>query len=382
VITSLASYRHVRKLLTTCVVALCLAGCARTPSGLAIGAPAPAFSLPGTDGKTHTLNDYSTSPVLVVVFTCNSCPASQLYESRVQRLYDDYRDKGVALVAINPNRPGAFAAADLGYSEVGESLDEMKTRTSHRRLTYPYLSAGDAATVVGEYKVKATPEVFVFDQARTLRYRGRIDDNVREDRVAIRDARNAIDALLATKPVPSAATEVAGCPIRTTAAPPAVAAGPVTVEAIGADQLKKLRQNGTGKLLLINFWATWCAPCVAEFPDLEQTYRMYKARNVEFVTVSVNDPGERAAVIEFLQKNDAAHLNYQFGTADVYGLQAAFDPNMPAPVPFTLLLAQNGDVLYQELGGSDIYKLRRAILASLPEDPKYPGQHAYWSGTP
>jgi thiol-disulfide isomerase/thioredoxin len=371
-------------LLIACAVASCLTACARTPAGLAIGAAAPDFTLPGIDGKAHSLDEYK-KPILVLVFTCNSCPSSQLYEARVQRLYDDYRDKGVDLVAINPQRPAALTPVDLSYSDVGESLDDMKTRASLRRLTYPYLSAADAASIVDAYKIQSLPQVFVFDQARTLRYRGRIDDNLREDEVTSRDARGAIDALVEQRPV-SMITSAVGCPVAAAKADaPAKAPeedGKVAVEAAGADQLTALRKNGTGKLLLINFWATWCAPCVAEFPDLEMTYRMYKGRGMEFVTVSVNDPEERPAVIEFLQKHNATHRNYQFATADVYGLQAAFDPNMPAPVPFTLLLAPNGDVLYQELGGSDINKLRRAILANLPDDPKYRGQRAYWSATP
>lgn len=79
---------------------------------------------------------------------------------------------------------------------------------------------------------------------------------------------------------------------------------------------------------------------------------MYQPRDLEFVSVSVNDPEERAAVLQFLQSHHASHPNRLFATSDVYGLQAAFDPAMPAPVPFTLLLAPNGDGLYQELGGS------------------------------
>jgi hypothetical protein len=94
--------------------------------------------------------------------------------------------------------------------------------------------------------------------------------------------------------------------------------------------------------------------------------------------VSTNDPQERPAVIDFLRAHHASHRNLQFATADVYGLQAAFDPKMPASVPFTLLLAANGDVLYQELGASDIPKLRRAILANLPGDARAAGQRDYW----
>jgi peroxiredoxin len=358
--------------------------CRRTePTGLAIGAAAPDFSLPGIDGKRHALRDYAASRVLAVVFTGNSCPISQQYEARLRKLNEDYRSQGVSVVAINPNAPAAMQLAELGYSDVGESLDDMKVRAAHRRLDYPYLSDGADQRVSKLFGVVATPHIFVFDQSRTLRYQGRIDDG-RTEAPGSNDARTAIDALLAGRTVATARTTVNGCPVKglatpVSAAPAADAAEPVTVEMAGADDLKKLRQNDTGKLLLINFWATWCAPCASEFPDLEATYRMYKARNFEFVAVSVNDPEERPAVLEFLQTQKASHRNLLFSTADVYGLQAAFDPKMPAPVPFTVLLAPNGDVVYQELGELDFMKLRRAILANLPDDPKFPGQKAYWS---
>jgi len=311
---------------------------------------------------------------------------SQSYESRIKKLDEDYRGKGVTVVAINPNKPAAIRLADLGHTDVGESLDDMKVRAADRRIGYPYLSDGDTQSVTQAFGVVAMPHVFVFDQARRLQYEGRIDDNTREDKVTARDARNAIDALLAGRAVQTAHTSVSGCPVkggRSSAGPDPdlarVESAPVTVDMIGPEDLGKLRRNGTGKLLMVNFWATWCAPCASEFPDLETTYRMYRSRNLEFVSVSVNDPAERPAVLAFLQSHHASHPNRLFATSDVYGLQAAFDPKMPAPVPFTLLLAPNGDVVYQELGELTISKLRRAILANLPDDEKYPGQQAYWS---
>ncbi len=370
------------------LAAVALSGCVAFvgPRTLPLGSAAPDFNLPGIDGKHHSLRDFASSRVLAVVFTCNTCPDSQLYEARIARLHENYGGKGVAIVAINPNRPDALQLADLAYTDVGESLGDMKTRAAHRKINYPYLSDGETQSVVKQFGVVMTPHVFVFDQARTLRYQGRLDNSVREDRVTSRDAQNAIDALLAGRPVPVAETRVTGCTVKHPFNPPVRDAllakfesAPVTVEMAGADDLKRLRQNGTGKLLLVNFWATWCAPCASEFPDLETTYRMYNGRSLEFVTVSVNDPEERAAVLEFLKQHHSSHMNRLFATSDVYGLQAAFDPKMPAPVPFTLLLAPNGDVLYQELGELDVPKLRRAILANLPADEKYAGLQAYWS---
>jgi peroxiredoxin len=370
----------------SCLVAitatLIAAACGGDGPRLARGAAAPDFSLPGIDGKQHSLRDYADSRVLAVVFTGNSCPASQLYESRLRALADDYRDRGVTLVAINPNSPAAFQLQDLSFSDVGESLDDMKVRATRSRISYPYLSDGDSQAVARSFGVVGTPHIFVFDQKRTLQYQGRIDDSLQEDAVKSRDARNAIDAVLAGKAAPVASTRVSGCPVKSargTAAPTEAAKPEVPLTMAGADDLKKLRQNGTGKLLLINFWATWCAPCAAEFPALEATYRMYRGRNLEFVSVSVNDPEERAAVMKFLQEHRATHDNRLFATSDVYGLQAAFDPNMPGAVPYTVLLAPNGDVVHQELGELDVMKLRRAILAALPEDPRFPGHRAYWS---
>jgi len=373
--------------LVSCALLLTLLGCtAGAPPGLATGASAPDFSLPGADGRTHALREFAASRVLAVVFTSNTCPAAQQYESRIQALEAEYRDRGVSVVAINPNQPAAARLADLAYTDVGDSLEDMKVRVAHRRLTYPYLSDGASQLVTRQFGVEAAPQIFVFDQARRLQYRGRIDDHLVESKVTARDARRAIDALLAGQPVPVARTTPVGCPVAALsgAATPdpqlaAFDAAPVSVDLIGAEDLGRLRKNATGKLLLINFWATWCAPCASEFPDLEATYRRFKARNLEFVSVSVNDPAERAAVLEFLQAHHASHPNRLFATADVYGLQAAFDPKMPAPVPFTLLLAPNGDVVYQELGELDSPKLRRAILANLPDDERHPGQRSYWA---
>ncbi len=278
--------------------------------------------------------------------------------------------------------------ADLAHSDVGETLEDMKLRAAHRRLDYPYLSDGNTQSVAKQFHVATLPHIFVFDQARTLQYDGRIDDSPREALVKSHDARNAIDAVLAGKPAPVSRTAVTGCPVKGLSGPPgadeqreSIDNAPVALEMADAGALKRLRQNGTGKLLLVNFWATWCAPCASEFPDLEATYRMYKGRNLDFVTVSVNDPEERAAVLEFLKTHKASHRNLQFASSDVYALQAAFDPKLPAPVPFTLLLAPNGDVLYQELGELDVMKLRRAILAHLPDHTDSPGLQAYWSAT-
>jgi thiol-disulfide isomerase/thioredoxin len=369
--------------LITCAIFLAAAGAAQS---LPVGAAAPDFNLPGIDGKAHGLNDYAKAKVLAVVFTCNSCPLSQLYEGRLEKLHQDYRDHGVALAAINPNNPNAIRLDEQSYTDVGESLDDMKIRAEFRHIDYPYLYDGETQNVASKFGPVAMPCIFLFDQDRRLRYAGRIDDNPQESLVQSSDARNAIDALLADRPVPAATTAAFGCPpmwkpraAGVTAEMAGIEAEPVRLEPAGADDLKKLRANPTGKLLLVNFWATWCGPCVSEFPDLQATYRMYRSRDFAFVTVSENDPAEKAAVLKLLQKEHASNMNLIFATSDISGLQEAFDHNMGAAVPFTVVIAPNGDVVYQEEGDVTILALRRAILENLPETKKYAGQQGYWS---
>ncbi|HEX9365055.1 MAG TPA: TlpA disulfide reductase family protein, partial [Vicinamibacterales bacterium] len=189
------------------------------------------------------------------------------------------------------------------------------------------------------------------------------------------------------QPVKVSTTQPFGCPVKWLSTAPEVEAEraqiqaePVTLQPIGADDLKKLRRNGTNRLMLVNFWATWCAPCIGEFPELQTIYRMYRGRGLEFVTISANTPEQKTAVLNFLREYHASSSNRQFATDDTDGLQSAFDPLTPAALPFTLLLAPNGDVLHQQLGEADIAALRRAILAHLPDDRKYPGMRAYWAG--
>src|SRR5580704_1332497 len=124
---------------------------------LALGSPAPNFELPGVDGAIHKLADYASSPVLVVVFACNHCPISQMYEARIAQLAAEYKDRGVAVVAIQPNDPTAIRIDELDSSDISDSLEEMKIRAQYKHLTYPYLYDGETQSVARAYGPQATP---------------------------------------------------------------------------------------------------------------------------------------------------------------------------------------------------------------------------------
>jgi peroxiredoxin len=143
---------------------------------LAIGVAAPDFKLPGVDGKDHALGDFKEAKLLVVLFTCNHCPTAQAYEERVLKLQADYKEKGVALVAISPNDDQAVRLDELGYTDLGDGFEDMKLRAKERGFTFPYLYDGETQKTSKAYGVVATPQAFLFDAERKLRYVGRIDD--------------------------------------------------------------------------------------------------------------------------------------------------------------------------------------------------------------
>ncbi len=371
------------KLLAVVLMTLGIASAEEVHPTLALGSPAPDFALPGVDGQIHKLSDYASSPILVVIFTCNHCPIAQMYEKRIQQLATDYKDKGVAVVAIQGNDPKAIRIDELDSSDLSDTLPEMKIRVEYKHLTYPYLYDGDTQKVTRAYGPQATPHAFIFDQQRRLRYEGRIDNSYRMELVKTQDARNAIDALLAHKEVAVKHTGVFGCSTKWSekaagreAALEKINEQPVTVQMISKAELTKLRTNPTHQMMLIDFWATWCGSCITEFADLQDTLRMYGARDYSMVTVSANMPDEQPSVLRFLQKKHATSRNYLFDSQDTASLQAAFDPKWDSAVPYTVLLSGDGKVLYKQLGSADMLELKRIILANLPSD--YKGFNQYW----
>lgn len=355
------------------------------PPTLAIGAAAPNFCLAGVDGKRHCLKDYAAAKVLMIAFICDHCPTSQLYENRLKQIAADYKDRGVAVVAIEPNNPLAVRLDEMGYTDVGDSFEEMKIRAEYRHFNFPYLYDGEDQKISNLYRPTATPHVFIFDAEHKLRYEGRVDNNPREALVTRRDARLALDALLAGKPVEVAKTPAVGCSTKWLYKEEGrreemaeIEKQPVSVKPVSADDLRALRKNSTGKLLLVVFWATWCGPCRKELPVFETMYRMYGHRAFDLVTVAINYPDEKPGVEKVLQAEHATSTNLILGSTDLYGQLAAFDPDWNAAIPCTLLIRPDGTIAYKvQKTNVDALRLKRLIIANLADDD-YIGHQAYW----
>lgn len=351
------------------LVAVMPLGASEEVAPLEIGQPAPAFELPGVDGKTYSLNDFADAKILAVIFSCNHCPTAQAYEERIKQLVTEYEPKDVAFVAVSPNDEQAVRLDELGYTDLNDGFEDMKIRAKVHNFNFPYLYAGDKPEISKAYGPAATPHVFIFDAERKLRYRGRIDNNERLAKVETHDTRDALDALLAGKEVEVTTTKTFGCSIKWPDKRDSVkesfekwAKEEVTVKPINVEEVKTLMNNDSDKLRLINVWATFCGPCVQEFPDLVEINRMYRHREFEMITISADAMEDKDKVLEFLKKNEASMTNYQFSGDDTYDLIEAIDPKWEGQIPYTLLIKPGGEVIYRHPEAIDPLEVKRKIV--------------------
>jgi thiol-disulfide isomerase/thioredoxin len=337
---------------------------------LEIGQTVPGFDLPGIDDRNYTVNDFSQYPFLVIMFTCNHCPTAQAYEDRIIELVKYYRPKGVGFVAIMPNSITALSLSELGYTDMGDDLPDMKIRARDKGYNFPYLFDGADQKVSLKFGPVATPHVFVFDKDRKLRYSGRIDDTENPYISPNQeDLKEALDALLSNKSVPVEQTKTFGCSVKwawkdqwTKQQLTQWANEPVSLNSLDGEGIRSLIQNNSTKLRLVNIWATWCGPCVIEFPELININRMYRGRDFELVTISADKPDKSEKALDFLKKNQASFKNYIFSKDDKYELIEAVDESWQGALPYTLLIAPGGKIISRIPDAFDPLKLKRQIV--------------------
>lgn len=336
---------------------------------LEIGAKAPDFSLKGTDGKMYNLASFKSSELLVIVFSCNHCPTAQAYEDRMIAFQQKYAAQNVKLVVISPNDDKAVRFDELGYSDLSDSYPEMVLRAKQKKYNFPYLYDGATQATSQAYGPTTTPHAFVFNKERVLKYVGRIDDEEHIGKAKVFDMENAVEDLLAKRPVATPTTKTFGCSVKWKSKSDwkekEVASWkeePVSLEKIDVEGMKNLIGKTDGKYRLINFWATWCGPCVAEFSALAETDKMYRNRDFDFVTVSIDDHKSHEKALTFLKKKYASNKNYIYGSEKKYDLIEAVDPKWQGALPYTILVSPEGKVVFRQSGIIDIVELRTAIV--------------------
>ena len=359
-----------KKILNLFIISILLSFKTDEHPTLSIGASAPDFSLKGTDGKIYSLKSFAKSKILMIVFTCNHCPTAQAYETRLKKITADYKAKGVQVVAISPNDAKSVRLDEMGYTDLGDSFADMQNRAKIAGFNFPYLYDGDTEITSKKYGPIATPHVFIFDEKRILRYSGRVDDVEKPTGTPKNfDTRNALDNLLAGQKVAVEKTKVFGCSVKwaekeelTNKEKEGWAKEPVSLESIDDEGLKSLLKNDTKKLRLINIWATWCGPCVAEIPDFLNINRMYRNRDFEFITISADKPDKKEKALVTLKRLQASSKNYIYNSEDIYKLIELVDPKWQGALPYTILVEPNGKIVYQKQGAINPLKMKTLIV--------------------
>jgi len=335
---------------------------------LEIGQPAPDFTLKGVDGEMHSLEDYAEAKVLAIIFTCNHCPTAQAYEGRIKNLAGDYQQDRVAVVAISPNDPKALRLNELGYTDLTDTYEAMKIRARDHDFNFPYLYDGDTQKTSKKYGPLSTPHVFIFGPDRKLRYEGGIDDDQNPAKVEKHHARNAIEALLNDKSVPTQQTNVFGCSIKwsdkldeTRAHRKELNEKEASQETIDLAGVKKLLEKDTDKTRLINAWASWCGPCIAKMDELRTIHRQYGHRDFKLIMLSMDAMKDRDQALKALNEHNLNATHYIF-KGDNTKLINTLDEQWRGTIPFSLLLSPEGEVLYRESSTLDTLELKRAIV--------------------
>ena len=357
------------------VVALALfAPQEKNPKPLPIGAAAPDFDVPGVDGKRYSLKDFAEKKLLLVLFDTVHCPTSQLYEERIKKIVDDYKDKGVGAISISPNHPKSLRLDEQAYTDLDDTFESMKIRARDHKFNFPFCFDGEPNTTSQTYGPKATPHAFLFDEERKLRYEGGVDDSEWPDRVKIHHLRNAIEAVLAGKDVPATGTRVFGCSTKwpnkqkeVEAYNARVAKEEVTLKTDPA-AFRELYKATTGYPLLIHIWSKGDPSQLKTVAELHHIYRNRKAR---VVTLAVGAAGDEEAVLAELKKQPSSHLNLLLDREKVKEAVADWDGQQ---LPFTVLLkvGNRREDCYRKQGAlDDVLQLRRQIVAGLDwEDRK------------
>lgn len=183
-------------------VGLALAAAFAGPAGaapVAVGDVLVPFTLKNYDGKEVNLASLQGRKAVILAFVATRCPVSNAYNERMAALSAEYAAKGVAFIGLNANR-------EEGPAEVAE-------HAKAHALAFPILK-DDGNVKADQFGAQVTPEVYVYDPSWTLRYHGRIDDDMKGQHIRSSDLRNALEALLAGKDVPVKETKAFGCSIK------------------------------------------------------------------------------------------------------------------------------------------------------------------------
>jgi len=192
----------IRNLSILLVLVFVIAGAAlagEVPAPPAIGSTIEEFTLPDVDGAQRSLKSLAGKNGTVLIFIAVQCPVSNAYNERMEKLAEDYKAKGIAVIGINAN--------------VAEDAAAVKAHAAEHKLSFPILK-DPGNKIADKLGASVTPEAYFLDANNKLLYHGRIDNSRNPAQVETSDLRNALDAALGDKPIEKTEAKAFGCTIK------------------------------------------------------------------------------------------------------------------------------------------------------------------------
>jgi peroxiredoxin len=325
---------------------------------IAIGNPAPDFTLTDLDGRSHSLKDYR-GKIVVLGFISTQCPISNDYNARLRELAEDYGKKNVVFLGINSN--------------FNEAPAEIKAHAAKNGLAFTILK-DEGSGVADAYGAERTPEIYLLDNEGVLRYHGRIDNSRDVSRVKRQDLRAALNELSEGKAVSVSEGKAFGCPIKRSQAAKNIKAVETTGAKVAEPKIamlkpadfNKYKDAAKGKVLVVNFWATWCGPCIAEFPELVMIDAKYRAKGVKLVGISIDEVADiKTKVVPFIKEQKAMFEILVQESDDPEEMISIIDKNWSGTLPTTFVFDKQGAIAYTRYGILDRALLLEAIEKAL-----------------
>jgi thiol-disulfide isomerase/thioredoxin len=256
-------------------------------------------------------------------------------------LYRDYASKGVKFMFMNANQNEPAGAVQEHARSVGYVFPVSK-------------DVGQA--LANRLGAQYTPEVFVLNGMGAVVYHGRIDDAENPARIRHNSLRLALDAVLEGRPVAMPEAKGFGCTIKR---------AQQKLSSIDEVGYRAMLKSNAGQLTLVDFWATWCAPCREEMPRLAELHGRLREKGFHLVTVSADDPGQQRAAVDFLIKSGIDGAAYLRRAKDDDKFINAVDPKWSGALPALFLYDRQGKLLQSFTGETDMGALEAAIRGAL-----------------
>jgi len=313
-----------------------------------LGSKISGFNVQDLSGRTVGFSELK-GDVTVVTFISVQCPVSNAYTGRMNAIYKDYSPKRVKFIFVNANRTEPAAAVEEHAKAVGFVFPVYKDVNNE---------------LADRFNAQVTPESYVIDSTGTIRYHGSIDDSQNVARVQKQGLRLALDAVLAGSAVSVPEAKAFGCSIKrirkvTWVLPVALlVAMLLPVDETGFQKLTTAHQ---GKVVLYEFWATWCEPCRAEMPKLIALQAKLKARGFELVTISADEPEQQTTAKKLLTQSGAPAPAYRKEAKDDGKFINAIEGKWSGALPALFLYDRNGKKVRSFIGETEIGVIEVAI---------------------